>query len=231
MGIIEVLNSPKIVAKFQNFCGVEILPDQMTGDETDVSPGFQEKEIYDKYVKVKDTENYVLHGRYKTNNGIKHDFQKEGVPPFSSDDSDSDNGLARGKLYKITPHIIKYKWLYFVFKFASFFGDEAFYLTCLPFMLWNLDTYLMRQTVMVWCVSMYIGSVLKDVFQWNRPATPPVARLDTDFAQEFSLPSTHAVAASSIPFSMAVVIVDRYQVLFCLIIQMDSSTTVNHDHL
>ncbi|WAQ93540.1 SGPP2-like protein [Mya arenaria] len=213
MGIVNFLNSPQIVAKFQKICGVEGLPDQMTADETDVTPGYMGEEQYEKYVKVRDTENYVLHGRYKNNNSVKtNDLQKEGVPPFSSDDSDSENGHSRGKLYKITPHKIRHKWVYFWFKFASFFGDEEFYLTCLPFLLWNVDTYLMRQTVIVWSISMYIGSVMKDIFQWQRPATPPVVRLDVDFAQEFSLPSTHAVAASSIPFTMAIVIVDRYQV-------------------
>ncbi|KAH3718638.1 sphingosine-1-phosphate phosphatase 2-like [Dreissena polymorpha] len=223
MGIIDTLNDPRIVAKFQQVLGIERLPDQILTDECETSERYDSEEKYEKYVKDIDTENYVLHGRYKNNNRVtNNDLQKEGVPPFTSDDSDSENGLCKGKLYKITPHRIRYRWIYFAFRFASFFGDEAFYLTCLPFLFWNVDTYMMRQTVVVWTISMYLGQVLKDIFQWSRPATPPVVRLDVDFAQEFSLPSTHAVAASSIPLTMAFVIINRYQVSSPLIIALAS---------
>lgn len=218
MGLVDTLNSPELVAKFQAVFGVERLPNQLDPDETEISNAvFDDQNKYGKYVKQRNTEKYVYQGHengFKNNNSVNNrDLQTEGVPPFTSDDSDSDNGHSWHKTYKVTPHRIKYKSLYYAFKFSSFFGDESFYLTCLPFMTWNIDSYLMRHVVIVWGIAMYCGQVLKDIFQWSRPSTPPVVRLDTDFAQEFSMPSTHAVAASSIPLVMAYTIVYRYQVI------------------
>jgi len=216
MGLKETLNSPDLVAKFQSFFGVESLPDQLDTDETEtVTQTKNGRNSYGKYMKQRNTEKYVLQDSFKNNNTVNNrdDLQTEGVPPFTSDDSDSDNGHSWHKTYKVTPHRIKYKSMYYAFKFASFFGDEAFYLTALPFLSWNMDSYMMRHVAIVWGVAMYCGSVLKDIFQWSRPATPPVVRLDTDFAQEFSMPSTHAVAASSIPLVLAYTMLYRYQVI------------------
>lgn len=212
MDLIQTLNDPKIVAKFQKVCGIERLPEPddyeeefETQDESSLNNG-----TYGKYVKQRHCQKYVFQ---KNNNSIKRsDLQKEGVPPFTSDDSDSDSQFTDHNPYRITPHRINNKFLFYAFKFSSFFGDEAFYLTFLPFVLWNVDSSLMRTTVLVWGISMYIGQVGKDILQWPRPTTQLVIRLDRDFAQEFSMPSTHAVAASSIPLVMAYNIIYRYQV-------------------
>lgn len=210
------LHDPQIVAKFQRVCGIERLPEPDGFDEefenqdkSSLSNG-----TYDKYFKQKHNHEYILQASYKSNNNRpkKTDLQKEGVPPFASDDSDSDSQYRDTNPYKITPHRINNKFLFYVFKFASFFGDEAFNLTFLPFVLWNVDSALMRTTVLVWGISMYIGQVGKDILQWARPTTRHVVRMDIDFAQEFSMPSTHAVAASSIPFMFAYNIVNRYEV-------------------
>ncbi|XP_045168515.2 sphingosine-1-phosphate phosphatase 2-like [Mercenaria mercenaria] len=216
MDLIKILNDPRIVAKFQQVCGVERLPEP---DDFEEEFENQDKNqlnngTYDKYVKQRHSHEYVLQHSYKNNNNRtkKADLQKEGVPPFTSDDSDSDSQYRGSNPYKITPHRINNKFIFYAFKFASFFGDEAFYLTFLPFVLWNVDSSLMRTTVLVWGISMYIGQVGKDIFQWPRPTTQLVIRMDLDFAQEFSMPSTHAVAASSIPFMMAYNFIYRYQV-------------------
>lgn len=212
--LLNKLHSPDLVAKFQSICGVERLPIPVEPDESDpCTQDFDDQNMYGKYVKQRHTEKYVLQDSYKNNNSVNNrDLQTEGVPPFTSDDSDSDNGQSWHKAYKLTPHRVKYKSIYYAFKFSSFFGDEAFYLTCLPFLTWNLDSYIMRHVVIVWGISMYCGQVMKDIFRWSRPATPPVVRLDVDFAQEYSMPSTHAVAASSIPLVIAFTMLHRYQV-------------------
>lgn len=213
MDLVQTLNDPRIVAKFQKLCGIERLPDPdafedefENKDETSLSNG-----SYDKYVKHRYSHKYVPQN--KLNNNVKQaDLQKEGVPPFTSDDSDSDSQFKGHNPYKITPHRVKNKLLFYAFKFAAFFGDEAFYLTFFPFVLWNVDSNVMRMTGLVWGISMYIGQVGKDILQWPRPKTHLVIRMDTDFAQEFSMPSTHAVAASSLPLMLAYSIINRYQV-------------------
>ena len=41
-------------------------------------------------------------------------------------------------------------------------GDEAFYITVLPFIAWNIDRFLARRVVTIWVVVMYLGQSLKD---------------------------------------------------------------------
>ncbi|KAL4222101.1 Sphingosine-1-phosphate phosphatase 1 [Mactra antiquata] len=223
MDLLNLLHDPRIVAKFQNVCGVERLPDPDFDDECEIrDANATNTGTFDsKYVKHRHSQKYVLRENVKNNNNLKiakNDLQKEGVPPFTSDDSDSDSQFKGNNPYRITPHRITNNFFYYVFKFASFFGDEAFYLTFLPFVLWNVDSSLVRPAVIVWSVSMYIGQVMKDILQWPRPATQIVVRLDIDFAQEFSMPSTHAVAASSIPLMLGHAVVNRYQVSTSLVV-------------
>lgn len=220
MEIINLLKGHEFVEKFQQVCGVVRLPDQEDSDENEGGSGKNSDELsqpYDsKYVKHRHSHKYVLRDTCKNNNNPlrpSENLQKEAVPPFTSDDSDSDNGLSRGQgRYKITPHRIDNKFLYYAFRIASFFGDEAFYLTFFPFVAWNLDAYVCRHTVYVWCMAMFLGQVTKDIFQWPRPLSPPVIRLETDFAQEFAMPSTHAVAGSSIPLVIGFTLLNRYQI-------------------
>lgn len=219
MGLIKALNNPKIVAKFQEICGIERLPDPDFDEEFEEDGNLTGSENYGKYLKEKDSEHYVLQRKLRKNNNVQTtDLSKEGVPPFTSDDSDSDSQFKGHNPYRVTPHRVNNKFIYYAFKFSSFFGDEAFYLTFLPFVLWNVDSYLMRITVIVWGISMYLGQVGKDILQWPRPSTRLVVRLDTDFAQEFSMPSTHAVAASSIPLVVAYQIIYRYQISTPLVV-------------
>jgi sphingosine-1-phosphate phosphatase 2 len=59
---------------------------------------------------------------------------------------------------------------------------------------------------------MYTGQAAKDYLRWPRPTSPPVVRLETNFQQEFAMPSTHAMSATAIPFMLAYTIISRYEV-------------------
>ena len=215
MDLTQWLTDPELVARFQRFCGVERLPDHSDTDEL-VEPDYSESNgvTYDKYVKHRHTHEYELKHNLQNGKVTDTDLQKEGVPPFASVDSDSDNGYRKSNQgrFRVTPHRINNVFLYYVFRVASFFGDEAFYLTFFPFVAWNMDALIVRQTTYLWSVCMYVGQIAKDIYQWPRPSSPTVVRLETDFAQEFSMPSTHAVAGSSIPFVMGYAIMNRYDV-------------------
>ena len=223
MELIRKLQDPELVVKFQQFCGVHGLPvceGVEAVNETDTSGTFTENDTheYESYVKYR--HKYVLQDTCSNNKLIKlasndlNGYSKPGIfPPFSSDDSDSDNGISKSDgRPKLTPHVVRNRVLYYVFKFASLGGDEAFYLTALPFFFWNIDCLVMRHTVMVWSLTMYLGQATKDILRWPRPASPPVVRLETDFAEEFSWPSTHAVAGITVPFMVGYTVLCRYQV-------------------
>ncbi|XP_016054709.1 PREDICTED: sphingosine-1-phosphate phosphatase 2 [Miniopterus natalensis] len=63
---------------------------------------------------------------------------------------------------------------------------------------------------------MYIGQVAKDILKWPRPATPPVVKLEKRVIAEYGMPSTHAMAATAISFTLLISTVDRYQYPFAL---------------
>ena len=59
---------------------------------------------------------------------------------------------------------------------------------------------------------MYIGQVAKDVLKWPRPFSPPVVKLEKRVIAEYGMPSTHAMAATAISFTLLISTMDRYQV-------------------
>ena len=59
---------------------------------------------------------------------------------------------------------------------------------------------------------MYIGQVLKDVLKLPRPLSPPVVKLESRVEAEYGLPSTHAIAATSIFFTLLLSAPSRVQV-------------------
>ena len=220
MEFIKKLQDPELVVKFQQVCGIERLPVCEGGDsdETDISGKLIESDAHDHEQYVKHRHKYVLKdscGNNNTKSNINSNgYRKPGImPPFGSDDSDSDNVVNKKEgRPRPTPHVVRNKFFYYVFKFASLGGDESFYLTFLPFILWNCDAYVMRHTVIVWSLTMYIGQATKDVLRWPRPSSPPVVRLETDYTEEYAMPSTHAVAGTTIPFMLGYTVLNRYQV-------------------
>lgn len=59
---------------------------------------------------------------------------------------------------------------------------------------------------------MYIGQVAKDILKWPRPFSPPVVKLEKRVIAEYGMPSTHAMAATAISFTLLISTMDRYQV-------------------
>uniref|UniRef100_A0AAQ5YY83 Sphingosine-1-phosphate phosphatase 2 n=1 Tax=Amphiprion ocellaris TaxID=80972 RepID=A0AAQ5YY83_AMPOC len=61
---------------------------------------------------------------------------------------------------------------------------------------------------------MYIGQVMKDLLKLPRPVSPPVVKLETRVDAEYGLPSTHAMAATSISFTLLFSAPSRLQFQF-----------------
>lgn len=59
---------------------------------------------------------------------------------------------------------------------------------------------------------MYVGQVMKDVLKLPRPLSPPVVKLETRVDAEYGLPSTHAMAATAISFTLLLSAPSRIQV-------------------
>lgn len=99
---------------------------------------------------------------------------------------------------------------YYVFRFGSLLGYEAFYASFFPFILWNWDAVVCRRVLFVWAPVMYFGGLAKDLLRWPRPASPPVVQFDRAYAAEFGMPSTHAMTGASVPFGLLLFTQQRY---------------------
>jgi sphingosine-1-phosphate phosphatase 1 len=56
------------------------------------------------------------------------------------------------------------------------------------------------------------GQGIKDIVRWPRPRCPPVVQLQKKWALEYGMPSTHAMVGVTIPFSVILYTMNRYQV-------------------
>jgi len=110
--------------------------------------------------------------------------------------------------------IIGNYWWYYLACFGSALGDEIFYACFFPFWFWNIDGAVCRRVVLIWGLLMYIGQSLKDIIRMPRPACPPCVRLEKKWELEYGLPSTHAIVASAVPFSVLYFTSTRYQYPF-----------------
>ncbi|XP_066883081.1 sphingosine-1-phosphate phosphatase 2 isoform X1 [Kogia breviceps] len=123
------------------------------------------------------------------------------------------NGLRRVAVPQayVQKYIVKNYFYYYLFRFSATLGQEVFYITFLPFTHWNIDPYLSRRLTIIWVLVMYIGQVAKDVLKWPRPFSPPVVKLEKRVIAEYGMPSTHAMAATAISFTLLISTMDRYQ--------------------
>lgn len=108
--------------------------------------------------------------------------------------------------------VIQNRFLYYLFTFGTELGNELFYITFFPFLSWNVDAFVSRRLVMVWVWVMYLGQCTKDVIRWSRPASPPVVKVEVFYNSEYSMPSTHAMSGTAIPFALFFMTRGRWEV-------------------
>ncbi|KAM9341066.1 sphingosine-1-phosphate phosphatase 1 [Symphorus nematophorus] len=112
--------------------------------------------------------------------------------------------------------LIENRFLYYLFTFGTELGNELFYITFFPFVMWNMDAFVSRRLIMVWVWVMYLGQCTKDVIGWSRPASPPVVKVEMFYNSEYSMPSTHAMSGTAIPFSLFFMTYGRWEYPFSL---------------
>ncbi|XP_056867721.1 sphingosine-1-phosphate phosphatase 1 isoform X2 [Takifugu flavidus] len=109
--------------------------------------------------------------------------------------------------------VIENRFLYYLFSFGTELGNELFYIIFFPFLTWNLEAFVSRRLVMVWVWVMYLGQCTKDVIGWSRPASPPVVKVEMFYNSEYSMPSTHAMSGTAIPFALFFMTCSRWEFL------------------
>lgn len=108
--------------------------------------------------------------------------------------------------------LIENRFLYYLFTFGTELGNEFFYITFFPSIIWNADAFVGRRLIMLWVWVMYLGQCTKDVIGWSRPASPPVVKVEMFYNSEYSMPSTHAMSGTAIPFSLFFMTYGRWEV-------------------
>lgn len=108
--------------------------------------------------------------------------------------------------------IIENKFLFYLFTFGTELGNEMFFIVFFPFLMWNVDAYVSRQIIVVWMLVLLIGQSTKDLIRWTRPASPPVVKVEVFYNSEYSMPSTHAMTGTALPFSLFMLTYGRWQV-------------------
>ncbi|XP_078725915.1 sphingosine-1-phosphate phosphatase 2 [Lampetra fluviatilis] len=148
------------------------------------------------------------------------------------------NGSGEHKPGVVLTYKVRSRFLYWLFLAGATLGREVFYITFMPFCFWNFDPFVARRLLGVWMVVMYVGQASKDVLRWPRPPSPPVVKLETRVDAEYGMPSTHAMAATAIPFCFLLATVGRYQysygwgllvaVLVCALVSLSRLYTGMH---
>ncbi|KAM3959581.1 sphingosine-1-phosphate phosphatase 1 [Aphomia sociella] len=185
---IEYLKDPLLVVKVQNFFGVIY---------KSVQKDVPSEVVYSERLEREHEEHDVKHHKRIPSN----------ISSSSGSSYETDTSVDSQEEVEC---LINNKFWYYVFVLGTALGDEIFYATFIPFWFWNIDGAVGRRVVLVWTVVMYIGQGFKDIIRWPRPGHP-VKKLQTKWAIEYGMPSTHAMVGVSIPFSVLLYTMDRYE--------------------
>jgi len=88
---------------------------------------------------------------------------------------------------------------YYLFSFLSYLGNEIFYILFLPILTWNFCDKIIYLTCASWGLSMYLGQASKEIFKIPRPFSPPVLKLEKQYAEEFGFPSIEVEKMAKLP--------------------------------
>lgn len=108
--------------------------------------------------------------------------------------------------------LVHNKFLFYLFTFGTELGNEMFFIVFFPFLFWNIDALVSRRLIIVWAWNLFVGQSTKDMVRWSRPASPPVVKVEVFYNSEYSMPSTHAMTGTAIPFCLFMLTYGRWQV-------------------
>lgn len=213
---IEYLKDPHLVARIQKFYGVEVVrpPNSSpmliasNGNVGSLFPGDGAVQLKTRLAKKAVTGTSSHYYSSKSKKCIGNGIQSNG---WLSAEIEGDETLSSESEPESKGYIINNWGWYYLFFLGTALGDEIFYASFIPFWFWNIDGAVGRRVVLVWTVIMYIGQGIKDIVRWPRPSCPPVVRLQKKWALEYGMPSTHAMVGVSIPLSVILYTMNRYQ--------------------
>ncbi|KAI3364320.1 hypothetical protein L3Q82_011120 [Scortum barcoo] len=223
------LQDPAHVARFQNICGVKgtFRPSRReSGDTHPDRTGLRETGECEP-----DPSGVRKRGQQGSDvgNGAAGDApQVNGTPgdiaagPGAASAAAEDQDVARAKPLRRNSltgdmgqeFLIHNKFLFYLFTFGTELGNEMFFIVFFPFLFWNIDALVSRRLIVVWAWNLFVGQTTKDMVRWSRPASPPVVKVEVFYNSEYSMPSTHAMTGTAIPFCVFMLTYGRWQYPF-----------------
>ncbi|KAK2856262.1 hypothetical protein Q5P01_004997 [Channa striata] len=224
--ICNYLQDPNHVARFQRFCGVQgTFHDKSTkpdsGESQPDCPGLRKRvQQGGQSSDVGDFNGAAGEDTVPQVNGMQGDAS-EG-PGRASAAADVDFDTARAKPLRRNSltgdvgqeFLIHNKFLFYLFTFGTELGNEMFFIVFFPFLFWNIDALVSRRLIVVWAWNLFVGQSTKDMVRWSRPASPPVVKVEVFYNSEYSMPSTHAMTGTAIPFCLFMLTYGRWQYPF-----------------
>lgn len=216
------LQDPRHVARFQNVCGVKgtfpVKPNKPdSGASEPDCPGLRKR--VQQGGPGSDSDVGVVNGAAgdatSQVNGMQGDIRPDG-PSAANVDPDTVRAkpLRRNSLTGDVGQefLIHNKFLFYLFTFGTELGNEMFFIVFFPFLFWNIDALVSRRLIVVWAWNLFVGQSTKDMVRWSRPASPPVVKVEVFYNSEYSMPSTHAMTGTAIPFCLFMLTYGRWQV-------------------
>lgn len=220
------LQEPRHVARFQKICGVigsfpvkaknlgggEPEPDMSaSGLRRRVQQGEQCSDVDVRNGAVGDSASPQVNGM-RSDGGAR----PEGASAAGTQEPDTvrSKPLRRNSLTEEVGQefLVHNKLLFYLFTFGTELGNEMFFIVFFPFLFWNVDALVSRRLIIVWAWNLFLGQSTKDMVRWSRPASPPVVKVEVFYNSEYSMPSTHAMTGTAIPFCLFALTYGRWEV-------------------
>lgn len=208
--LCNYLQDPCHVARFQRLCGVKgTFPEKRTEpDDGPLDPdGLRRR---------------VPHGGQSSDEGVGNGDAASPQGNGMQEDTNPDDGAESTRAKPLRRNsltgdvgqefLIHNKLLFYLFTFGTELGNEMFFIVFFPFLFWNVDALVSRRLIVVWAWNLFVGQSTKDMIRWSRPASPPVVKVEVFYNSEYSMPSTHAMTGTAIPFCLFMLTYGRWQV-------------------
>lgn len=226
IGVCNYLQDPRQVARFQTFCGIKgVFTDKPTEADNEFVPSKEAGEQeYPRQRKGEQNDSSDVIGNGAAVLGSAENAGDatpvSGMPGSSSPSRPTAADNARAKPLRRNSltgdvgqeFIIQNKFLFYLFTFGTELGNEMFFIAFFPFLFWNVDALVSRRLIVVWAWNLFVGQSTKDLVRWSRPASPPVVKVEVFYNSEYSMPSTHAMTGTMIPFCLFLLSYGRWQV-------------------
>ncbi|TRZ02160.1 hypothetical protein DNTS_007279 [Danionella cerebrum] len=209
IGLCRYLQDPCHVARFQRFCGVRGTFSRKTPTEVNDSGarlsvnGASLGQCHERAASG-DAAHGLPEQRLRKSLNVDSSISgpTERVKPLRRNSLTGDVGQE---------FIIENKFLFYLFTVGTELGNEMFFIIFFPFLMWNVDPFVSRQLIVVWAWVLFLGQSTKDVVRWTRPASPPVVKVEVFYNSEYSMPSTHAMSGTALPFSLFLLTCSRWE--------------------